>query len=564
MREFLPGDQLVQRAVATASIVVATCILAAGFSGAVQPAAAQQGWGNLFGYQSQSKKKRRVRRRRQAAPQETAEKKPAKEPKGPVYAVISLGDQRMSVYDSTGRIAQTRVSTGTAGHRTPMGVFSVIQRRRHHYSNLYGAAPMPWMQRITWSGVAMHAGHVPGYPASHGCIRLPYSFAPKMWRMSEMGSRVIVAPRDTDPYEISHALLPLPKMQKAPPSPNSEQAATKPAGQAHVELASIGTPAHVPVAAAPEEMTGNELLRTNAKLNPIAYAKALKAKAKADKAATSAAQKDALKAAQEAGAEARQAVKDLQKADAVFAKAEAKLAALEQKADEAKAIDADPKDDAANAEAAEKAALQLTEARSELARARAAREEAQRREARKTPAAFKAVAQWKVAVAASKAAAKLLKEAERRSEPVSVFISKKEGRVFIRQDWKSVYEAPVTIRDPDKPLGTHVLIAVGAEPDGSDMRWSAITVPGKSSNKDDDAKANKIPVLPIAKTAAAEAPPAPKMKTAAAAALDRIEMPDEARERIAELLWTGASLIVSDHGRSHEMGDYTDFIVLTR
>jgi hypothetical protein len=150
-----------------------------------------------------------------------------------------------------------------------------------------------------------------------------------------------------------------------------------------------------------------------------------------------------------------------------------------------------------------------------------------------------------------------LREADRRSEPVSVLISKKEGRVFIRQDWKEVYEAPVSIRDPDRPLGTHVFIAVEARPDGSAVRWSAISVPPDPASGDGSRKRSK--------TKSEE--PAPQQTAApetAAGALDRIELPPEARERISELLWTGASLIVSDHARSDEMDQDTDFIVLTR
>jgi hypothetical protein len=150
-----------------------------------------------------------------------------------------------------------------------------------------------------------------------------------------------------------------------------------------------------------------------------------------------------------------------------------------------------------------------------------------------------------------------LKEANRRSEPVSVLISKKEGRVFIRQDWKEVYEAPVSIRDPDRPLGTHVFIAVEAKPDGSAVRWSAISVPSQPASEEGSRRRSKN---------RSEEPTPQQAATpeTAAGALDRIELPPEARERIAELLWTGASLIVSDHARSDEMDQDTDFIVLTR
>ena len=102
------------------------------------------------------------------------------------------------------------------GHSTPMGVFSVIQKHKMHRSNIYSDAPMPYMQRITWSGVAMHAGVLPGYPASHGCIRMPMAFAVKMWNWTRMGARVIVTPGPITPASFSHPLL---VAQKVVPQP---------------------------------------------------------------------------------------------------------------------------------------------------------------------------------------------------------------------------------------------------------------------------------------------------------------------------------------------------------
>ena len=197
-------------------------------------------------------------------------------------------------------------------------------------------------------------------------------------------------------------------------------------------------------------------------------------------------------------------------------------------------------------------------AQAELTRARAALDEARAREAAKSPAAFAAVEAYKRAVTASEAAGRLVEEAARRREQVSVFISKKEGRIFIRQDWKDVWEAPVTIRDPDRPLGTHVFTAVEPAPDGSSMRWTAISMPPEGPARETRRRRSKDGQEP----AAAAAPAIPET---AAGALDRIELPEGARERIAELLWTGGSLIVSDNPRSYEMSDNeTDFIVLTR
>jgi hypothetical protein len=323
----------------------------------------------------------------------------------------------------------------------------------------------------------------------------------------------------------------------------------------------MGTPAHVDMTtSAVSDGAGHAGLTPAPLLNPIAYAAALKERAKADKAAADQAAKTALEAAQTAGAEARQAVDDVRKAHADIEAAESKIAALEAPAPQP-APDAKPTSDAsAAATAAADLETAKTAARSELVRARAALEEAEAREKVKTPAAFAAVQVWKEAVAASDAAADTLKEADRRNEPVSVMISRKEGRVFIRQDWKEVYEAPVTIRDPDRPLGTHVYIAVGAEPDGSAMQWSAISIPASASSKSDDRRAKRskdTPEVPVSKSDTSG-------PETAAGALDRIELPPEARKRISELLWTGASLIVSDHARSDEMDNDTDFIVLTR
>src|SRR5262249_46143161 len=116
--------------------------------------------------------------------------------------------QKMTVYDSNGVFAESPVSTGMKGHSTPMGVFSVIQKQKYHRSNIYSGAPMPYMQRITWSGIAIHAGVLPGYPASHGCIRMPMAFAVKMYNWTRMRARVIVTPGTVSPPQnFSHALL---------------------------------------------------------------------------------------------------------------------------------------------------------------------------------------------------------------------------------------------------------------------------------------------------------------------------------------------------------------------
>lgn len=118
---------------------------------------------------------------------------PERSPSGAVLVVVSLPEQRAHIYRGGKRIGLTTVSTGSEGRDTPAGHFEILQKRVIHHSNLYDDAPMPFMQRLTWDGVALHAGAVPGYPASHGCIRLPRKLAEQLYAITEVGTRVIVA-----------------------------------------------------------------------------------------------------------------------------------------------------------------------------------------------------------------------------------------------------------------------------------------------------------------------------------------------------------------------------------
>jgi peptidoglycan hydrolase-like protein with peptidoglycan-binding domain len=126
--------------------------------------------------------------------------------------VVSLSNQKVDIYRGTTLVTSSKVSTGMRGYATKAGVFSILEKKRHHHSNLYSGAPMPYMQRMTWSGTALHAGVVPGYPASHGCIRLPFSFAPKLFKITTVGEHVVVARGSVAPQIIEHDKLfqPLP------------------------------------------------------------------------------------------------------------------------------------------------------------------------------------------------------------------------------------------------------------------------------------------------------------------------------------------------------------------
>jgi hypothetical protein len=123
-------------------------------------------------------------------------------PAGPMVMVVNLKTQQAYVYRNGVRIGASTVSTGKKGKATPTGVFTILQKKKAHRSNLYNDAPMPYMQRLTWDGIALHAGNLPGYPASHGCVRLPLAFAQKLFAETEMGMTVVVGDGQTSPHKL--------------------------------------------------------------------------------------------------------------------------------------------------------------------------------------------------------------------------------------------------------------------------------------------------------------------------------------------------------------------------
>jgi len=181
-------------------------------------AAAQGFWNNLFGQQPAQ----RVEPMRAATPAPKAKVRNTSVPdryknpdfkktagllppsaSGPITIVVSTDRQHLTVYDGDKAVSDTVVSTGTADHPTPYGVFSVIEKQVFHRSTLYDDAPMPYMQRLTWSGIAMHEGHVTGRPASHGCVRLPAAYAKDLYRFTKRGVRVVISREDVKPIPLT-------------------------------------------------------------------------------------------------------------------------------------------------------------------------------------------------------------------------------------------------------------------------------------------------------------------------------------------------------------------------
>ena len=475
----------------------------------------------------------------------------AKKPTGPLFLVISIADQHVSVYNHDGLVTRSRISTGMPGHPTPKGIFTILGRERYHHSNIYSGAPMPFMQRVTWSGVAMHLGVVPGYPASHGCIRLPAGFAAQLWGLTKIGERVVISPREVTPSEFEHALLPVPKMQ--PPIAAANDAANggaakvltdaMPAAGLSQGATAANEPAPAPAASAAPSSAQPALL------NPIQYAEQLKGKVAADAAAAAKAVKDTLAAASAKKPEAARAAADLKAAEAAHAAAQSKAEAA------AKAFEKAPVASEAVAAAKTAADAALSETAAKL-------------EAVKTAASAKiadwedAVRLWKKATAESDAATKVARETLRRTSAVSVLVSKKDQRVYVRQGLAALFDAPASVREPDKPLGSHVYIATGLKEDGASLKWSVVSLPAQGAEPESERRAKKRssrdekPAAPAASQRSASSP---------AEALERIEIAPEVRNRISELLWTGGSMIISDQPLSDETSDEgTDLVVKLR
>ena len=447
-------------------------------------------------------------------------------------AVVSLSKQRITLYGAGGFRTQGAVSTGMRGFPTPAGVFSVLQKNRYHRSNIYSGAPMPFMQRITWSGVALHAGVLPGYPASHGCIRLTHTFAAQLWGMTKVGARVVVTPEDIAAVEIAHAGLPQPSLRPA----QAPRDAVEPVKPPVVTIATEPSPPPTSGNAGPEL------------LDPLERAKIERARLIEEAPARAKAARRAHEQSTAAAAQANEAVAGRQRAEDQLATARAKLAAA------TKAVEG-----ARTPEAAERAKAALTAAQAKLEDATNIAASAAELEVTKTQAAFAAAASARDAENASETAAARLRASSRFSEPISVFVSRKAGRVYIRQAWAPIHEAPVTFKNPDMVLGTHVYVAMEGEDDGRNLRWLSVSMAASPPAKAGHARGRHA-----GRNEIAPATGVPEARETAASVLSSFELSPETKAIIADRLWPGASLVVSDHAASQETGKYTDFIVQTR
>ncbi len=566
---------------------------------------------------------RRQRARHQVDKKAELAAKEAAKPQGPLIISISIAQQKMRIYDANGFFAETPVSTGMPGHPTPMGVFSVIQKQKLHHSNIYSGAPMPYMQRITWSGVAIHAGVLPGHPASHGCIRMPMAFAVKMWNWTKMGARVVITPGEITPTSFSHPLL---ATMKVPPQPvaadepkldapaaamidkatDAEANAKSVVAETSVELRStIGhddRAKRVPdEAKAPEpsqtrtadasnalpisnpSVTMSDAARTGGNAPPAAEptvsdkadnSSKIEAKTEAkpgapkSEAEPETAKHDEVASSDDKAADEKPAaVKSSEAAPAEIkpaeppsgevvkveaAASEAIKAKVEAKAKESKTESkAEPKAEPPKADAPNSS--EKPDESTKAAATLAALEKAEKDQTRPIDA-VKAAAPKAYPFAASK-----------RGGQIAVFVSRKDLKLYVRQNFAPLFNVPVTIAASERPLGTHIFTAQVDKDDANLLHWSVVTLPVPTryaNRRDEDQRGSRR-----RKNAGAgpmEVKPLPTPDSPAEA-LDRLNLPADIMARIAEALSTGGSIIVSDQGiTAGETGEGTDFIVSLR
>ncbi|MGY8667334.1 L,D-transpeptidase [Bradyrhizobium sp. UFLA05-109] len=392
----------------------------------------------------------------------------------PIMAIVSIKSQQVTFYDADGWILRAPVSTGTTGRETPAGVFAVIEKDKDHHSTMYDDAWMPNMQRITWNGIALHGGPLPGYAASHGCVRMPYGFAENLFDKTNIGMRVIISPNDAAPVDFSHPALFVPKKEAIAAAPGRADALSREAEEA--------------TRAADETKQAAATTAREAAALPAALRKLEQQKKSAD---AELAYTDKMLAAA--------------KTDQVKARAEE----LKQKA-ATKAADAATQLDAAKASAQPKRD------------AAAAAKDAAKAAATKKADAVKAATEARLAL-----------------EPVSVYVSRATQKLYVRRNthkpapdgggevFDTSIEVPVTIRNPDRPFGTHIFTAMAKSDSG--LRWSVVTI-----DSGDDAKD----------------------------ALDRITIPLDVLDRIAPTAMPRSSIIISDEPLSSETNYRTEFVAV--
>ncbi len=508
-------------------------------------------------------------------------------PQTPLTLLVSLRKQRVRVFDSYGEIASSRISSGQPGFDTPTGVFSILEKHEYHESNIYEGAPMPHMQRVTWSGIAFHAGVVPGYRASHGCIRLPASFARTLFKQTNVGARVVITSEEMSPIKFEDDLLfkPLPAVT-AEPAQSSSLRDTRVADNSPVSAGDVQLPSFMPVTAAhaetallaaPGAAPEPQKPRSRAEAAQMLESKTrrLQAEMKAtetQKAAASEKAQATLRPAQDAEARLKTARQPFEGVLRNAAAAEsARKAAIEKfrafMASVKPVADAKRRLELEDQEAGlEDRILDLT-IEADAARAEAAKGEMVVADVQATYAAAesaknRAIDEVKTAVAQLRSVQAALietqKDAARRERPLSVFVSFKAQKIYIRQGFEPLVEAPIDVADNPGAIGTHVLTAVDYDATGDRFAWRLISAQAPRLAIANQEQSKKRKQREQTQTM-------PNLNDEAVrVALESFRVPQDIQDTIAELAKPGMSLIISDRDLSKETGKGTEFVVLTR
>ncbi len=396
----------------------------------------------------------------------------------PVLMLVSLRQQTMRVYSGDTLVARSNVSTGMPGHRTPTGVFSVLEKKRRHHSNIYSRAPMPFMQRLTWSGIALHESHsVPEYPASHGCVRLPGKFAKQLFGYTDIGAHVIVTDEELTFGPVASNRLFYPP--GTAPVQEASSDATRGESPSVLRINASSTTAGD---SAKDTFGDNFALRQG--LDPEAKPET--------PAVVEAPEPLRILITRRTG---RDLVSDIQRL-------------LNELGHNAGDVDGLVGPDTGNA----------------IVRFQ--------KEAGLTPTGTVSIE-----------LARLLSEAAGEDGFAN-------GHIYVRRDFKPVFDAPLTFDNGESPLGTHFLAALTEPSDTGKIRWVGASLSDR---------ARTSPLSEVQDSGSVGYLSRPGLR----AALERIDLPADVRERLNEEIVAGSSLIISDHGISNETHIGTDFIVLT-
>jgi L,D-transpeptidase catalytic domain len=465
-------------------------VLACAFAVNASPVRAQ-GWNQFWEYPAQPRP--RLKPKPKPPQVERLSKEPFGQiPKGPVQIIISIDQQKLHVYSDGAEIAETLIATGVPAHPTPVGVFSVIEKSILHHSNIYSGAPMPYMQRITWSGVALHEGGNLGHPASHGCIRMPHDFATRLWVLTRLGARVIIARPEVRPSDFADTRLFVHK-DNSPPASTAAAPAEKPIKTA--QTIDGGKTIDAPAAKSDEGAALGH--------DPAKDARGAPASVHPD------------------GAGSGITLRNTISADAPLQNAGDPISATASEAPKA--------DKPGAAEAALEAPLA-------------------------PPVPVPPAKPVEIARTAPKT-------------PISIFVSRKDKKIYVRQDFLPLFNAPITIDRADQSLGTHVFTAMEYLDDHSGFRWNVVSLPGeppKISSKTSRAAIIDPRYVRGNRRDENAAPASLPPPLSPQEVLARIEIPPDVVERISQLIIPGSSLVVSDQGLGEETGQGTDFIVVMR